>query len=319
MIAQDPLAPLPAADTTTVPATGAADTVAANAHARSLPAAYLELTKPGIVRMVLITAAAGYVMASGSVIAIPGLLHALFGMGLVAAGSCGLNQWLEWRIDAGMRRTADRPIPTGQITPGRALAFSSGISVVGLIHLALFVNALTTCLVALSLVTYVAVYTPLKRVTWHNTIIGAIPGALPILAGWTAAEGPFDARGLALFAILFLWQMPHFFALAWMYRKDYRDAGFRMITDNDPAGVRTSRYMVGYGIALLVVSLIPAEVGLVGAGYAAAAAFLGSGFLAFMLVLAASPSDARAVRVFLGSIVYLPLLLLVMVADKLLA
>jgi heme o synthase len=218
-----------------------------------------------------------------------------------------------------MRRTANRPIPAGQIRPLHALLFALVLSVWGVVHLAIFVNALTTLLTVLSLVTYVAVYTPLKRVTWFNTIVGAVPGALPILAGWTGAGGPFDVRGLALFAILFVWQMPHFFALAWMYRAEYYAGGFRMITDNDPAGVRTSRHMMAYGVLLLVVSLIPAEVGLVGAGYAVVAAVLGAAFLAFILLLAAAPSEGRAVRVFLGSIAYLPMLLLVMVADKLLA
>ena len=146
--------------------------------------------------------------------------------------------------------------------------------------------------------------------------------ALAILfpgAGHVAAGQALRGLCFALFAILFIWQMPHFFALAWMYRADYRAGGFRMITDDDPAGVRTSRHMMAYGVLLLVVSLIPAEVGLVGAGYAVIAAVLGAAFLAFILLLAAAPSEARAVRVFLGSIAYLPLLLLVMVADKLLA
>jgi heme o synthase len=286
---------------------------------RGILRAYLELTKPGIVRMVLITAAAGFVMASGSLIDIPLLLHTLFGTCLAAAGSLALNQWLERGPDSLMRRTAGRPIPSGQIKPMHALAYALVLSVWGVVHLALFVNILTTLLTLFSLVTYVAVYTPLKRVTWLNTIVGAVPGALPILAGWTGAGGPFDVRGLALFGILFMWQMPHFFALAWMYREDYRAGGFHMITDNDPAGARTARHIRVYGVLLLVVSLIPAEVGLVGAAYAAVAAVLGAGFLAFILLLAAAPSEARAVRVFLGSIAYLPLLLIVMVADKLLS
>ncbi|MEO5509484.1 MAG: heme o synthase, partial [Longimicrobiales bacterium] len=288
-------------------------------HSRSTAAAYFELTKPGIVRMVLITAAAGFVMASGSLIDVRLLLHTLFGTCLAAAGSLAFNQWLERGPDSLMRRTAGRPIPSGQIPPSHALIFAIVLIGWGVLHLALFVNALTMLLTLLSAVTYVAVYTPLKRITWLNTIVGAVPGALPILAGWTGAGGPFDARGLVLFGILFMWQMPHFFALAWMYRRDYSAAGFRMITDHDPAGRRTSRHMTAYGVLLLVVSLIPAEVGLVGPGYAVIAAVLGSAFLAFILVLAAAPSEVSARRVFLGSIAYLPLLLLVMVADKLLA
>jgi heme o synthase len=287
--------------------------------ARSLFAAYIELTKPGLARMVLITAAAGFVMASGSLIDVRLLLHTLFGTCLAAAGALALNQWLERGPDSLMRRTAGRPIPAGQIKPVHALIFSLFLTAWGVIHLAIFVNVLTMLLTLLSAVTYVAVYTPLKRITWLNTIVGAVPGALPILAGWTGAGGPFDVRGLALFGIMFMWQMPHFFALAWMYRKEYSAAGFRMITENDPAGVKTSRHMVAYGIMLLVVSLIPAEVGLVGVAYAVSAAVLGSAFLAFILLLAAAPSEASAVRVFLGSIAYLPLLLLIMVADKLLA
>jgi protoheme IX farnesyltransferase len=297
------------------PAQGDGDAVV---RARSLPAAYLELTKPGIVRMVLITAAAGFVMASGSVIDLPLLLHTLFGTCLAAAGSLAFNQWLERDADSLMRRTADRPIPSGQIRPLHALLYACVLAVWGVAHLAIYVNELTAVLTVLSVITYDAVYTPLKRVTWLNTIVGAVPGALPILAGWTGAGGPFDARGLVLFAILFMWQMPHFFALAWMYRRDYKAAGFRMITDGDPLGVRTSRHMLFYGVLLLVVSLIPAEVGLVGPIYALAAAVLGSAFLAFILLLAAAPSEGHAVRVFLGSIAYLPLLLLIMVADKLL-
>ncbi len=286
---------------------------------RSLVRAYYELTKPGIVRHVLISAAAGFVMASGSLIDTRLLIHTLIGTCLAAGGSLAFNQWLEREPDALMNRTRGRPIPSGQIKPAHALLYASILSVWGVVHLALFVNALTTLLTVLSLVIYVAVYTPLKRVTWHNTIIGALPGALPILAGWTGAGGPFDARGLALFGILFMWQMPHFFALAWMYRKDYAAGGFHMITDNDPAGARTSRHMTAWGVLLLVVSLIPAEVGLNGPIYAVTAAVLGAAFLAFILLLAAAPSEDRAVRVFLGSIAYLPLLLLVMVADKLLA
>jgi protoheme IX farnesyltransferase len=291
----------------------------AEGRTRSTLKAYLELTKPGIVRMVLITAAAGFVMGSGSLIDVRTLIHTLIGMGLAAAGSCGFNQWLEWRADSIMKRTAARPIPVGQISPRAAFIFSLAISIGGVLYLALFVNALTTCITALSLVTYVAVYTPLKRVTWLNTVIGAVPGALPILGGWTAAGGPFDSRGLVLFGIMFLWQMPHFFALAWMYRKEYSAAGFRMITDRDPQGIRTARHMMAYGVALLIVSTLPTEVGLVGVYYALAAALLSSAFLAFILLHASAPSDKRAVRVFLGSIAYLPLLFLIMVADKLLA
>jgi heme o synthase len=279
---------------------------------------YIELTKPGIVRMVLITAGAGFFLAAGAGMSVLLLLHALFGMGLVASGSCGLNEYIEHEADARMRRTADRPIPSGRLAPRDALLFSTAISVLGLLHLAAFVNLLTAALVALTLVSYIFLYTPLKRVTWLATLVGAVPGALPILAGWTAAGGGLDATGLALFGILFLWQMPHFYALAWIYRDDYARGGFRMITSIDAAGTRTGRQIVGFGTALLLVSMLPTVLGLTGLIYLAAALLLGSAFLGLGVAMAMHRDDRRAMRLFLGSVAYLPLLLLTMVIDRLL-
>lgn len=278
---------------------------------------YIELTKPGIVRMVLVTAAAGSFMATGLDMSLLLLLHTLFGMGLVASGSCGLNEYVEHEADARMRRTAGRPIPSGRISPRDALLFSAALSVLGLVHLVAFVNALTAALVALTLVSYVFVYTPLKRVTWLSTLVGAVPGALPILAGWTAAGGGLTAPGLALFGILFLWQMPHFYALAWMYRDDYARGGFHMITAIDATGARTGRQIVGFGAALLAVSVLPTVLGLTGPLYLGAAIVLGAGFLGLGVAMATERSDRRATRLFLGSVAYLPLLLIVMVVDRL--
>jgi heme o synthase len=279
---------------------------------------YIELTKPGIVRMVLITAGAGFFLAAGTGLSVVVLLHTLIGMGLVASGSCGLNEYVEHEADARMNRTSDRPIPSGRIAPRDALYFSSALSVLGLVHLVAFVNVLTAFLVALTLVSYIFVYTPLKRRTWLATLVGAVPGALPILAGWTAAGAGLTAPGFALFAILFLWQMPHFYALAWMYRDDYTRGGFHMITRFDATGERTGRQIVLFGGLLLAASVLPTVLGLAGMLYLLAALVLGGAFLALGIAMAVHRDDRRALRLFLGSVTYLPLLLIIMVVDRLL-
>ncbi|HEX6307433.1 MAG TPA: heme o synthase [Longimicrobiales bacterium] len=281
--------------------------------------ACIELTKPGIVRMVMITAGAGFFLASttGHPLDIVLLLHALLGIGLAASGACGLNEYVEWEADALMRRTASRPVPSRRMTPRAALYFSSALVLLGLLHLELFVGSVTAALVALTVVSYVFVYTPLKRRTWLATLVGAVPGALPILAGWTAGGGGMTAPGFALFAILFLWQMPHFYALAWIYRRDYARGGFRLLTTADPTGARTARQIVLFGVLLLFVSLLPSRLGLTGGTYLASAVILGVLFLALGIAMAVRRDDRRAMRLFLGSVVYLPLLLVAMVIDRL--
>jgi protoheme IX farnesyltransferase len=279
--------------------------------------ALVELTKPGIVRMVLITAGAGYVLAAGTALDVVLLLHTLLGMGLVASGSCGLNQYMERDADARMNRTASRPIPSGRVSPLAAAVFSSALSLAGLVYLSLFVGPWTTWLTLLSLATYTLVYTPLKRVSWLATPVGAVPGALPILAGWTAGGGSLNAAGLALFGILFLWQMPHFYALEWIYRADYARGGFRLLTLNDRTGARTARHVVGFALALVAVSVLPSLLHLTGTLYLSAALLFGAVFLALGVALALQRNDKRAMRVFLGSVAYLPLLLLVMIVDRL--
>jgi heme o synthase len=216
-----------------------------------------------------------------------------------------------------MRRTAGRPVPSGRMSPRAALYFSTALVLGGLMHLQLFVGALPAALVALTVVTYVLIYTPLKRVTWTATLVGAVPGALPILAGWTAGGGGISAPGLALFGILFLWQMPHFYALAWIYREDYARGGFRMLTTLDPDGARTGRQIVLFGTLLLPVSLLPSLLGLTGGLYLAAALVLGLAFLGLGIAMALQRDDRRAMRLFLGSVAYLPLLLLTMAVDRL--
>lgn len=279
--------------------------------------AFYELTKPGITRMVVLTAAAGYYLGTAGSLDVVGLLHALIGTALASSGSLALNQYAEREIDANMGRTCGRPLPSGTLSPAAAVLFGLLLSAVGLLYLVAFTNILTAVLVATSIITYVLVYTPMKRRTWIATLVGAIPGALPVLAGWTAVRGSIDAGGIALFAVLFLWQMPHFYALAWMYRDDYRKAGFRLLTANDPAGDRTVRHILGFTVALVAASASPTLIGLTGTLYLAGAIVLGAGFCWLGLVFARQRNDRNALRVFLGSVIYLPVLLLLMVVDRL--
>ena len=229
--------------------------------------AFVELTKPGITRLVVLTSAAGFYLGASGGFDFVLFLHSLIGIALAASGSNALNQFAEREIDARMKRTRWRPLPTGRLAPREALFFGLAIGALGIVQLVLFVNLTTAALVGASLGSYVLVYTPLKRLTWWCTLVGALPGALPILAGWTAAGRAIDPPGLALFGILFLWQMPHFFALAWMYREDYMRGGLRMLTAYDPTGRRTARQIVLYCVALLGVSLLPTAFGVTGLIY----------------------------------------------------
>jgi protoheme IX farnesyltransferase len=278
--------------------------------------AFIELTKPGITRLVLITTAAGFYLASNGSLDWAALVNVLIGTALAASGTNALNQWAERDADARMRRTAARPLPSGRLGSAEALLFSAGIAVAGLLYLLAFVNVPTTLIVGLSLTSYVFVYTPLKRITWTSTLIGAVPGALPILAGWTGAGAPIDLRGSALFLIMFAWQMPHFYALAWIYREDYRRGGFRMLTVIDPSGRRAARQAVGYAAAVLGFSLLPTVLGLTSAAYLIGALALGVVFLGLSIQQLAACTDRGAWRLFMGSVVYLPLLLAFMVVDR---
>jgi len=283
---------------------------------RARAAAMWELTKPGITRLVLVTTAAGFYLAAEGALAVGLLLHTLIGTGLAASGCGVLNQYLERDADARMRRTASRPLPSGRVAGSAALWFGLALSVLGVAHLAAFVNLATAAIVAATAFSYLCVYTPLKRKTWLATIVGAVPGALPIVAGWTAAGGALDLRAAALFGIMFVWQLPHFFALAWVYRDDYLRGGFRMLTATDREGRRTARQVFGYTLALLPLSLAPAALGMAGVAYTAAALVLGATFAALAAAMLADRSAKRAWRVFFGSVIYLPALLLLMVLDK---
>jgi protoheme IX farnesyltransferase len=234
----------------------------------------------------------------------------------VAAGAAALNQWLERDYDAKMFRTQDRPLPSGRLQPATAALAGGLSSVSGLIYLALAVNPLTSVVGAVTLVSYLFIYTPLKRVTWLNTAVGAIPGALPPLMGWTAARGELSGGGWALFAIVAFWQIPHFFAIAWLYREDYARGGFVMLPNVDAEGWRTGQQTVSHALALLLASLAPFAWKMAGAFYLAGALILGAAFLACAIQFSRRLTPASARRLFLASILYLPLLLAVLVADK---
>jgi heme o synthase len=274
------------------------------------------LTKPGITRMVLFTTAAGYLMAAGLDLSLVRLANTLLGAGLASAGANALNMWWERDSDAAMGRTRLRPIPAGRVSPELALAVAMTLSVVGLLHLTLFVNIPTLLLVAASLTSYVLVYTPLKRRTHHATLIGALPGALPALAGWTAADAPIGLAAIAITGIVFFWQMPHFYALAWIYREDYDSGGLRMLSVIDPMGRRLGLESFAYSALLLAVSLVPVATGLIGWFYGVGATLLGLGMMVLSARLWAVRDNQRAWQLFFASIAYLPVILVLMLVDR---
>ena len=267
----------------------------------------------------LLTAAAGFYLGSGAGVDVWLLVHTLVGVALVAAGTNAFNQVRERDVDARMRRTARRPLPSGRLTPRAAAWFAAVISLAGVGYLAVAVNLLTAGLAALTLASYVLLYTPLKRKTTLNTLIGAVPGALPIVGGWTAAGGALGPAVAALFWILFLWQLPHVLALAWIYREDYARGGLAMLSVSDPEGRRTGRMVLLYAMALLPVSLLPTLLGVTGPVYFFGALALGIAYAGVALTMTRAVTTARAWRVFLVSIVYLPALLTLMVVDKVVA
>jgi len=273
---------------------------------RSRLADYLELTKPRIAIMALFTVGAGYLLGAGASADVRVLFHVLVGGGLVAAGGSALNQLIERRIDPRMPRTANRPLPAGRIMPEEAAAFGAGLSGAGLAYLLATVPTAAVVAAAATVIAYVLVYTPLKRVSAWNTAVGAIPGALPPVIGWCAARG-WDGAGHAslLFLVLFFWQLPHFMAIAWMYRDDYAAAGLRMLPGIDPKGTRTSMAMVLTAAVLLPIGASAAFV--IGGWIAAVgAALVGAFFLWRSLGFARIRTDREARRVLRASIVYLP-------------
>ena len=275
-----------------------------------------ELAKPGITVMVVLTAGLGFLLGQQEGISFVLLVHTLLGTGLVSAGASTLNQVIERETDALMRRTAQRPLPAGRMDPDVALFFGVALAVAGLTELALGVNLLTALLGAVALAGYVFVYTPLKRVSSLATIIGAIPGAIPPMMGWSAVRNEIDLAAWVLFGILFFWQMPHFLAIAWLCRDDYREAGFPMLTVSDTDGLRTSRQVLLYGAVLVPVSLMPSLLGLMGTVYFVGALTLGITYLGFGLGFARSRNTPGARWLMFASILYFPAVLLVMLLDR---
>jgi len=297
----------------------AAEAPAAVAAAPSKFADYLELTKPRIAVMALFTVAIGYLLAAGGEVRVAVLLHTLLGAGLVAAGGSALNQWLERRIDARMNRTMRRPLPAGRLSAAEALVFGVGLGVVGLAYLVLTVPPAAAVAAAVTLISYVGIYTPLKTVTVWNTLVGAVPGALPPVIGWCAARGWDDLAGSSgLFLVLFLWQVPHFLAIAWMYRDDYARGGLRMLPIADPSGGLTAAVMILTCVVLIPASLLPVALGGAGAVYAVAAVAFGLLFLRSAVRFGRTRTDRQARTVLRASLVYLPGVLGVLLIDALL-
>ena len=277
---------------------------------------YLELTRPRLCVMALLTVAAGAVLASGSTPDWRVITHALVGSALVGAGASALNQWLEREVDARMRRTRDRPLPAGRLQPGEVLVLGIASAMGGVIYLAVTLTSpLAAVLAALTFLTYVFVYTPLKRLTSLNTLVGAIPGALPPVIGWTAVRGSVGAEAGALFAVLFLWQVPHFLAIAWIHREDYDRAGLCMLPSVDSEGSATGRQMMVYCLALVAASLMPVVVGGAGPVYLAGALLLGIGFLAYAVGFSLRRTTERARGVLRASLIELPALLALWLLD----
>lgn len=278
---------------------------------------FAELLKAQLNLLVLLTTAVGFYLGTSAIFETFRLLHVVFGTALAAAGAAALNQWWERRLDALMNRTKSRPLPGGRMSPGFALFAGVLLSFSGVMYLARACNALAAWLAALTILLYVLAYTPLKRISTTNTLIGAIPGAIPPMIGWAAARGELGAGAWSLFVIMFCWQMPHFFSLSWMYRVDYARAGFRMVSNDDESGARSSSQSVLFCMLLLIVSGFPTYVGLTNALYLFCAVGLGSGFVAMAMRFHRHRTAKDARNLFLTSIIYLPLLMAVLVLTKL--
>ena len=277
---------------------------------------YLQLTKPRLNLLVVFTTAVGYWLGVAGHVNPIVLFHTIVGTALVAGGSAVFNQLYEQDVDALMERTRTRPLPDGRLTPGRAWSFGFALSALGLLQLSLGANQLSAVVAFATLVTYVVWYTPMKRKSSLATVVGAIPGALPPVIGWAAATNALSHESWLLFAIVFLWQMPHFLSLAWLFREEYERAGFPVLPVVEPSGRSTARQSVMYTAALIPVSLAPALTGLAGPLYFAVALVLGLGFL-FLAVRFARDLHRRTARqLFLGSLVYLPLIWLFMIATR---
>jgi protoheme IX farnesyltransferase len=277
---------------------------------------FLDLTKPRITVLILICTAVGYLFGSPNAFHFAGFFHVLLGTALMASGTAALNQWYEADSDAKMHRTSKRPIPAGRIQRSVGLAFGALLSVAGFADLWFGTNARAAVLGLLTLATYIFLYTPLKRRSAVCTTVGALPGAMPPLIGYAAASGLLDAGALALFLILFAWQFPHFYAIAWMYREDYARGGIRMLPVIEPDGESTARRIVACSLLLIPISLVPRLLGMTGSIYAASAIAAGLVLLYYGVRLGRERTLVGARHVLLASVLYLPVLLAVMVLDR---
>ncbi|MDT7542596.1 MAG: heme o synthase [Acidobacteriota bacterium] len=294
-------------------ALGARDATGEGPRARV--AAYVELTKPRITTLVMLTTAAGFFLGSPHVFSFLAFAHTMIGVGLLCSGVSTLNEWMERDLDALMRRTMTRPLPTGRLTPRAALLFGVALTAGGETYLALLVNPLSALCGLGVIVGYLFLYTPLKTRTSLSTVVGAFPGAIPPLLGWAAAANTVGLEAWVLFAILFLWQFPHFFAIAWMYREDYARAGIMMLPVVEPEGRLTGQQIVLWTLLLVPVSLAPAALGISGAVYFFGALILGGLFLFTSAAAALTLSRRNARRVLLASVLYLPSLFGLMVTK----
>jgi protoheme IX farnesyltransferase len=266
--------------------------------------------------MVLITTAVGFLLGWRGPINLLSFVQTLCGTALAASGAAALNQVFEVELDARMRRTCDRPLPGRRMTVDEALVIGIFCSAAGILWLSLAINFYAGILTAITIGTYVFVYTPLKRITTLNTIVGAIPGALPPVIGWTAARGHADFESWILFAILFLWQMPHFLAISWLYREDYKKAGFVMLTGSDPDGSLTGRQALIYTMGLTSVSLLPLVLELTSFWYLPIALITGGNFIWMSFRFAITGTEQAARRLFVASIIYLPVTMAALVVTR---
>jgi protoheme IX farnesyltransferase len=275
-----------------------------------------ELVKARLTLLVLLTSAVGFYLGAEDPINWSALLHTVLGTAAAAAGAAALNQWWEHKLDALMQRTRLRPVPAGRMRPTEALVIGAILSIFGVTYLALVCNALSAALAAITIIVYIFAYTPLKLVSTFNTALGAVPGGLPPMIGWAAARGTLDAGAWMLFAILFFWQLPHFFAIAWMYRDDYARAGFQMISNDDQTGERSASQSVFFCMILFVIAALPAFIRMATVFYLLAELILGAVFVAVAMRFLKTRTRSDARRLFITSIIYLPLLLGALVLSK---
>ena len=276
---------------------------------------FLALTKPRLNSLVVVSAGVGYVLGAGASPDLGVAVHALIGCGLVAGSAAAFNQVSERDLDKAMQRTARRPLPTGRVTPTEGTVFAALLGAAGLTEIALGANPLAALVALVTLVSYAGIYTPLKRRTSWATLVGAVPGALPPVIGWAAARGALTMEAWVLFGIVFLWQLPHFHALSWLYRDDYARAGLPLVATGDPDGRRTATHAAGYALALLPMSFVPALAGLAGPGHLAVAGLLGALLLVPALRFRLRRDDRRARALFVASLAYLPLLWISLVFE----